>query len=134
MRLFAFCIFWYRLLRVKTLKHSVFLIPGSLKIKFTLREVEYTKKNGDKAKLAVKIIDRRKAPGDFLHKFLPRELDINLKLDHVNIVKVYHMLELSNKIYIFMEIAEGGDLLEYLKVYRKFVFLFVFWLKLSFYF
>ena len=79
--------------------------------------MEYTKKNGDKMKLAAKIIDRRKAPADFLHKFLPRELDIYLKLDHTNIVKVYHMLDMCNRIYIFMEIAEGGDLLEFIKVF-----------------
>lgn len=68
-------------------------------------------------RIAAKIIDRRKAPADFVSKFLPRELEINLKLNHPNIVQVYEILEIQHRIYIFMELAEGGDLLDYIKVY-----------------
>ncbi len=42
----------------------------------------------DNKEFAVKIIDRDKAPADFVAKFLPRELDIIRTLDHPNIVKV----------------------------------------------
>lgn len=42
----------------------------------------------DNKEFAVKIIDRDKAPADFVAKFLPRELDIIRALDHPNIVKV----------------------------------------------
>jgi serine kinase len=42
----------------------------------------------DNKEFAVKIIDRDKAPSDFVSKFLPRELDIIRALDHPNIVKV----------------------------------------------
>jgi hypothetical protein len=42
----------------------------------------------DNKEFAVKIIDRDKAPADFVSKFLPRELDIIRALDHPNIVKV----------------------------------------------
>lgn len=42
----------------------------------------------DNKEFAVKIIDRDKAPTDFVAKFLPRELDIIRALDHPNIVKV----------------------------------------------
>lgn len=38
--------------------------------------------------VAVKIIDRRKAPTDFLQRFLPRELDIIPRLQHRHIVQV----------------------------------------------
>lgn len=67
-------------------------------------------------KIACKIIDRKKAPSDFLNRFLPRELEIYKKLDHKNIIKVYDTIELGNRVFIFMEIAEGGDLLDYIKV------------------
>ncbi len=42
----------------------------------------------DNKEFAVKIIDRDRAPSDFVSKFLPRELDIIRTLDHPNIVKV----------------------------------------------
>lgn len=42
----------------------------------------------DNKEFAVKIIDRDKAPSDFVSKFLPRELDIIRILDHPNIIKV----------------------------------------------
>jgi serine kinase len=42
----------------------------------------------DSKEFAVKIIDRDKAPADFVSKFLPRELEIIRTLDHPNIVKV----------------------------------------------
>lgn len=38
--------------------------------------------------VAIKIIDRRKAPTDFLQRFLPRELEILPKLQHPHIVQV----------------------------------------------
>lgn len=72
---------------------------------------------GQRVKIAVKIIDREKAPSDFLMKFLPRELEIYTKLHHLNIIKVYEIIDTCNKVYIFMELAEGGDLLDFIKVY-----------------
>ena len=37
---------------------------------------------------AIKCIDKRNAPDDFVQKFLPRELEILPKLNHKNIIKV----------------------------------------------
>ena len=65
--------------------------------------------------MAVKINDRKKAPKDFLDRFLPRELEIYQQIHHENIIKIYDILELGNKVFIFMEIADG-DLLDYIKV------------------
>ena len=73
----------------------------------------------------MKIIDKKKAPRDFLAKFLPRELDIYNKLNHQNIVRKYDALAIGNKVFIFMEIAEGGDLLDYIKVTKYTRFLMV---------
>ncbi|CAF1670568.1 unnamed protein product, partial [Adineta ricciae] len=40
-------------------------------------------------KVAIKIINRRKAPSDFQRHFLPRELAILQQINHVHIVQVY---------------------------------------------
>jgi serine kinase len=52
--------------------------------------IEYRRciRETDNKEFAVKIIDRDKAPSDFVSKFLPRELDIIRTLDHPSIVKV----------------------------------------------
>jgi serine/threonine protein kinase len=83
---------------------------------YFFRLSEYKNKIGEKKIIAAKIINKKKAPKDFLNKFLPRELDIYLKLDHPNIIKIYEIIEISSKTFIFMELAEGGDLLEFIKV------------------
>ncbi|XP_053135573.1 testis-specific serine/threonine-protein kinase 1-like [Hemicordylus capensis] len=66
--------------------------------------------------VAVKIIDRKKAPQDFLEKFLPREIDILAKMNHRSIIKTYEIFETSDgKVYIVMELGFHGDLLEFVK-------------------
>ncbi len=55
----------------------------------------------DNKEFAVKIIDRDKAPSDFVSKFLPRELDIIRTLDHPNIVKVKFKNTLKFYIYFY---------------------------------
>ena len=66
--------------------------------------------------MAVKIIDCNKAPEDFVERFLPRELKIYQKIHHDNIIKVYDIMPIGQRVYIFMEIAEGGDSLDFIKV------------------
>ncbi|CAO2631105.1 Testis-specific serine/threonine-protein kinase 2 [Lemmus lemmus] len=69
-----------------------------------------------KFNVAVKIIDRKKAPTDFLEKFLPREIEILAMLNHRSIVKTYEIFETSDgKVYIVMELGVQGDLLEFIK-------------------
>ncbi|XP_034498468.1 LOW QUALITY PROTEIN: testis-specific serine/threonine-protein kinase 1 [Ailuropoda melanoleuca] len=69
-----------------------------------------------KFNVAVKIIDRKKAPTDFLEKFLPREIEILPILNHRSIIKTYEIFETSDgKVYIVMELGVQGDLLEFIK-------------------
>ncbi|XP_073498430.1 testis-specific serine/threonine-protein kinase 1-like [Phyllobates terribilis] len=66
--------------------------------------------------VAVKIIDRTKAPQDFLRKFLPREMEILTVMNHPYIVKTYEIFETSTgKVYIVMELGAQGDLLDFIK-------------------
>ncbi|XP_070281026.1 testis-specific serine/threonine-protein kinase 1-like [Myotis yumanensis] len=69
-----------------------------------------------KFNVAVKIIDRKRAPTDFLEKFLPREIEILIMLNHRSIVKTYEIFETSEgKVYIIMELGVQGDLLDFIK-------------------
>ncbi|ODN06061.1 Testis-specific serine/threonine-protein kinase 1 [Orchesella cincta] len=65
--------------------------------------------------VACKVINKRKASSDFVNKFLPRELQIVSKIKHLNIVRVYDVVEFDNHVYIFMDYCNNGDLLEYVK-------------------
>ncbi|NXC42001.1 TSSK6 kinase, partial [Penelope pileata] len=57
-----------------------------------------------KVPLAIKVIDQRWAPSNFMEKFLPRELSILHKLDHPNIMRTLEIIGLSNgMVYIVME-------------------------------
>jgi len=73
---------------------------------------------GDKQpmKVAIKIINKRTAPKDFLEKFLPRELEILQILNHRNIVRAYEIIHINTKTYISLEWAGHGDLLQYVRL------------------
>jgi len=64
--------------------------------------------------IAIKIINRESAQGDFLERFLPRELEIILNLKNDYICAYHGIMQESNKVYIVMEYADQGDLLEYI--------------------
>ncbi|NXF49176.1 TSSK1 kinase, partial [Oceanites oceanicus] len=70
-----------------------------------------------KCNVAVKIIDKRKTPWDFLARFLPREIEALRRLHHPSIIETYEIFETSaGKVYIVMELGEKGDLLDYIKI------------------
>jgi len=63
--------------------------------------------------IAVKIITRDSITSDFLDRFLPREIDIIKNLKHRNVCRYFNTFDLGHKVYISMEYADRGDLLEY---------------------
>ena len=67
-------------------------------------------------KIAVKVIKKAQLSVDFETKFLPRELKILSKVNHPNIVYVHKIFRYPKTIYIFMELIDRGDLLQYIKV------------------
>uniref|UniRef100_H2ZFY5 non-specific serine/threonine protein kinase n=1 Tax=Ciona savignyi TaxID=51511 RepID=H2ZFY5_CIOSA len=70
----------------------------------------------DTVQVAVKIINRMTAPQDFLDKFWPRERDVMQIMDHKNVIRMYDIFSHGNKIYITLERAARGDLLDYVQL------------------
>ncbi|CAI9730873.1 testis-specific serine serine/threonine-protein kinase 1-like [Octopus vulgaris] len=71
----------------------------------------------NKRKAAIKIIDERVVRKNFKVKFLPRELAIFPLLDHPNIIKLFHEIRVGHKIYVVMEFAGHGNLLDYVELH-----------------
>ncbi|CAG9792132.1 unnamed protein product [Diatraea saccharalis] len=64
--------------------------------------------------LACKIIDTALAPRDYLTKFLPRELDVLIRINHPHVVHVSNIFQRRAKYFIFLRFAENGDLLDFI--------------------
>lgn len=62
--------------------------------------------------VAIKVVSKSHAPTDYLNKFLPREIDVVKGLDHPNIIKYLRCIETTRRVYIIMQFAENGSLLD----------------------
>jgi len=49
-------------------------------------KVKIAKSKKHNSNVAIKVIDKRKAPKDYIYKFLPREIHIMHRLNHPNVV------------------------------------------------
>lgn len=71
-------------------------------------------------KVAIKIVDKLKAPHDVLTKFLPREIDALQALrGHENIIYLHEVIHSSDKIFLVMDLADNGDLLDYINSKKR---------------
>ncbi|CBY23229.1 unnamed protein product [Oikopleura dioica] len=70
----------------------------------------------EKKKIAIKIINKKTAPKDFLEKFLPRELEILRKVHHPNVVQTFEIITINHKVFIALEWAGKGDLLAFVRL------------------
>lgn len=68
-----------------------------------------------KCDVAVKILNRKIAPRDFLKRFLPRELQIIGHVNHPNIVNFYEVIDTGDRAFIVMQYVPNGDLLEFIQ-------------------
>ncbi|KAM7159222.1 testis-specific serine/threonine-protein kinase 4 isoform 1-T1 [Molossus nigricans] len=70
-----------------------------------------------KVMVAVKIISKKKASEDYLNKFLPREIQVMKVLRHKYLINFYQAIETTSRVYIILELAQGGDVLEWIQCY-----------------
>ena len=69
--------------------------------------------------IAVKILELDKKSDKYVHHFLPKELKAIESLKHQSIIITYNITLKDNTLYIFMEKALGGDLLNMLEDNRN---------------
>ncbi|XP_049888182.1 testis-specific serine/threonine-protein kinase 3-like [Pectinophora gossypiella] len=82
--------------------------------KVYLAEYKNPNKNDKLSVLACKVIDTNTAPKDFVKKFLPREIEMLIKLSHPHLVHTHSIFQRRYKYFIFMRYMEHGDLLEHI--------------------
>lgn len=58
------------------------------------------------------------ATKEYLTKFLPREISVLQRVNHPNIIHVHRMVETDQQVYFMLELAENGDLLDYINTRR----------------
>jgi serine/threonine protein kinase len=68
--------------------------------------------------IAIKIIDIKTSPVDFIKRFLPREINISKLVNHSNLLTTISDFETNGKHYIVTELARF-DLLQYLRLKGK---------------
>uniref|UniRef100_A0A1B6LUN4 Protein kinase domain-containing protein n=1 Tax=Graphocephala atropunctata TaxID=36148 RepID=A0A1B6LUN4_9HEMI len=65
--------------------------------------------------VAVKIVSKFQAPTDYLTRFLPREIEVVKGLRHTNLIRFLQAVETTHRVYIIMEYAENGSLLDIIR-------------------
>jgi len=73
-------------------------------------EVKIAVNRQTKEKFAVKIIDKSKCKGK--ENMIDTEISILSKVHHENIVRLYDLYQIENKIYLVMELVTGGELFD----------------------
>lgn len=69
-----------------------------------------------KHKVAIKIINKKKAADEYLTKFLPREVEVMQNFGkHYALIHFYQIIETTSWHFFIMELCESGDLLGEIK-------------------
>lgn len=69
--------------------------------------------------IAIKIMEKHGATEQFLKKFLPREMQALQQLRHPNLLRVYRLVETPDQVYFMLEMAQNGDLLDYMNTVHR---------------
>ncbi|TRY81748.1 hypothetical protein DNTS_031661 [Danionella cerebrum] len=69
--------------------------------------------------VAIKIVDRIKAPQDFVKKFLPRELAVLKRVNHENIIQMHEFIEVAGKQLCIVMEAASKDLLQKIEEVKR---------------
>ncbi|XP_020300665.1 testis-specific serine/threonine-protein kinase 4-like isoform X2 [Pseudomyrmex gracilis] len=65
--------------------------------------------------VAIKIVSKFQAPGEYLKKFLPREIEVVKGLKHPNLICFLQAIETTHRVYIIMEYAQNGSLFDVIR-------------------
>ncbi|XP_072180267.1 testis-specific serine/threonine-protein kinase 3-like [Diadema setosum] len=98
----------------KVLKTRGYLLEGKLG-EGTYAKVRRAYSYHHNCRVAIKIVSRSRLNTRFKQKFLPRELRIVRSIRHPNIIELLEMFEINGVIFLIMELARHGDLLEYVQ-------------------
>ena len=66
------------------------------------------------SKVAVKILEKEKIKDSSDTERVAREIKILKLVKHPNIVQLFEIIETSKQLYLMMELAEGGELFDYI--------------------
>ncbi|KAG7210528.1 hypothetical protein KM043_012049 [Ampulex compressa] len=77
--------------------------------------VKVAKSDRHDCRVAVKIVSKFHAPGEYLKKFLPREIEVVKGLKHPNLIRFLQAIETTHRVYIIMEYAQNGNLLDIIR-------------------
>lgn len=69
--------------------------------------------------VAIKVISKFRTPKDYIQNFLPRELEVIKGLQHPNLIRFFQSIETTHRVFIVMEYAERGSLLDLIHRERK---------------
>ncbi|TPX70577.1 hypothetical protein SpCBS45565_g01610 [Spizellomyces sp. 'palustris'] len=70
-------------------------------------------------KVAIKIIDKQTLPDSYSMAHLHREAQIMRMLDHPNIVQLIEVMETKRELYLVLEYAPGGEVLDYIVAHGR---------------
>jgi len=103
----------------KKSNHTSALEQHGLDMKKVLGEGAFAKvkqafSHKENREVAVKVFEKRRLPFDYLKRFLPREIRVLNALQHPNLVSLLDVFETTSRVYLVLEFAEGGDLLEFI--------------------
>ena len=71
--------------------------------------------HNEQGKFAMKMTDMSVVAQDFQERSLPREVNLWHKLQHANIVRMYHLFTHPQMHILQLELVEGSDLLEFVR-------------------
>lgn len=80
-----------------------------------VKRATYIAKRSDHRNVAIKIVDRLKAPQDYQQRFLPREIEVWRKLNHPFLLKLEDCFTDSDHVYMITEFASNGDTLRWVQ-------------------
>ena len=74
---------------------------------------------GERARTAVKLIDKTKLSSESDRKRVGREIRVLKRLSHKNVARLFDVVETASRIFCVMEFADGGSVLDFVRSRRS---------------